>query len=475
MTRNLIGLIVGGVLILGIFTACEERAQLSKPPAVTWDAFLDTLQVRTIKFFLDTTDPSTGLTPDRWPKPGAPSSIAAVGFALTAYGIAVEREVITREEAAQRTLNTLRFFWQLPQGDQPDKIAGYKGFFYHFLKIPEGTREWRCELSSIDTALLLAGVLFAQSYFDGDDQAERDIRRLADSLYFRADWNWFMADTNGVKTSWHPERGFGRHIWDGYDEAMILYILALGSPTHPAPQSVWQTWTKPYVWAKYYDEEFVSFGPLFGHQYSHCWIDFRVIQDAYMREKDLDYFENSRRATYSHQAYARENPRAYRDYSENIWGFTACDGPKDTAFVVDGRERTFWSYRARGVSFDWIEDDGTIAPTAAGGSIAFAPEICIPALKTMRAKYGTRLFKEYGFLDSFNPSFITPQTPNGWFDDDYLGIDQGPIVIMIENLRNGFVWKVMKKNPYIVTGLRRAGFSGGWLGETFQAKSFVIK
>jgi hypothetical protein len=246
---------------------------------------------------------------------------------------------------------------------------------------------------------------------------------------------------------------------------MILYILALGSPTYSVPESVWQTWTKPYVWAKYYDQEFVSFGPLFGHQYSHCWIDFRVIQDAYMQEKDLDYFENSRRATYTQQAYARENPLRYRDYSENIWGFTACDGPKDTTFIVDGHKRQFGSYRARGVSFDWIEDDGTIAPTAAGGSVAFAPEICIPALKAMHAKYDTMLWKKYGFLDSFNPNYITSKTPNGWFDHDYLGIDQGPIVIMIENLRNGFVWNVMKKNPYIVKGLQRAGFSGGWLGE----------
>ncbi|NUM76176.1 Tat pathway signal protein, partial [candidate division KSB1 bacterium] len=251
------------------------------PAAVSWDPFLDTLQVRTLNFFLETTDPATGLTPDRWPRP-APSSIAAVGFGLTAYGIAVERNVITRAEAAQRTLNTLRFFWQLPQSEHPE-ASGYKGFFYHFLKMPSGAREWKCELSSIDTALLLAGVLFAQSYFDRDDQAEHEIRSLADSLYFRADWNWFMADTNGVKTSWHPERGFGRHIWDGYDEAMILYVLGLGSPTHPLPASVWQTWTKPYVWAKYYGLEFVSFGPLFGHQYSHCWIDFRGIQDDYMR------------------------------------------------------------------------------------------------------------------------------------------------------------------------------------------------
>ncbi len=454
--------------LMATLWACQEKPKqtlsvaMPAPAALSWDPFLDTLQVRTLKFFLETTDPATGLTPDRWPRP-APSSIAAVGFGLTAYGIAVERNVITRVEAVQRTLNTLRFFWQLPQHERPDSVSGYKGFYYHFLKIPSGEREWKCELSSIDTALLLAGVLFAQSYFDGDNYAEQEIRRLADSLYFRADWNWFMADTNGVKTSWHPERGFGRHIWDGYDEAMILYILALGSPTHPLPESVWQTWTKPYVWAKYYGLEFVSFGPLFGHQYSHCWIDFRGIHDDYMRAKGIDYFENSRRATYSQQAYAKENPYGYRDYAENIWGWTACDGPKDTAFVVDGRERKFWSYRARGVSFDWIEDDGTIAPTAAGGSIAFAPEICIPALKALAAKYDTLLWKKYGFLDSFNPTYLTPKTPNGWFDDDYLGIDQGPIVIMIENLRNDFVWNVMKKNKHIVKGLQRAGFTGGWL------------
>ncbi|MGH7598989.1 MAG: glucoamylase family protein [bacterium] len=455
------------VMLLAAWSiGCKEKTRQTATATATatfsWDPFLDTLQVRTLKFFLETTDQATGLTPDRWPS-SSPSSIAAVGFALTAYSIAAERQVITRTEAAQRTLNTLRFFWQLPQGDQPQNVGGYKGFFYHFLKIPSGAREWNCELSTIDTALLLAGVLFCQSYFDQASDDESLIRSLADSLYWRADWNWFMANTNGLKTSWHPERGFGPHIWDGYDEAIILYILGLGSPTHPLPESVWQVWTKPYVWAKYYGLEFVSFGPLFGHQYSHCWIDFRGIQDDYMREKGVDYFENSRRATYTQQAYAKENPNRYRDYAENIWGFTACDGPKDTTFVVDGRKRQFWSYRARGVSFDWIEDDGTLAPTAAGGSVAFAPEICIPALKAMRAKYDTLLWKEYGFLDSFNPSYITPKTPNGWFDHDYLGIDQGPIVIMIENLRNDFVWKVMKKNKYIVKGLQRAGFTGGWL------------
>lgn len=467
MKRNRLSFLCATVLtMIAIANGCGEKP--NRPHAVAarivWDPFLDSLQVRTLNFFLETTDRNTGLTPDRWPTP-SPSSIAAVGFALTSYAIAVERELITRAEASQRTLNTLRFFWQLPQHERPQNVGGYKGFFYHFLKIPSGARAWNCELSTIDTALLMAGVLFAQSYFDADDTNENEIRRLADSLYFRIDWKWAMADTNGIKTSWHPEKGFGKYIWDGYDEAMILYILALGSPTHTVPASVWQAWTAPYLWATYYNQEFISFGPLFGHQYSQGWIDFRVIQDAYMQVKDLDYFENSRRATYTQQAYARENPSQYRDYAENIWGFTACDGPKDTTFVIEGKQRQFWSYRARGVSFDWVEDDGTLAPTAPGGSLAFAPEICIPALKAMYAKYGTRLWKQYGFLDSFNPTYITPRTPDGWFDQDYLGIDQGPIVIMIENLRNGFVWNVMKRNPYIVQGLQRAGFTGGWLAE----------
>jgi len=465
MNRNL-RVLVADVFVAIQISGCAEPQQR---PSAFWDPFLDSLQVLTLKFFLETTDVNTGLTPDRWPTP-SPSSIAAVGFGLTCYPIAVERNIMKRDAAAQRALNTLQFFWQLPQNDQPKNVAGHKGFFYHFLKIPEGTREWRCELSTIDTALLMAGVLFAQSYFDGADNIEAQIRAMADSLYLRVDWKWFMADANGLKTSWHPERGFGPHIWDGYDEAMILYILALGSPTFPLSESVWQVWTDPYVWAEYYGVEFVSFGPLFGHQYSHCWIDFRGIQDAYMKTKGIDYFENSRRATYTQQAYAKENPNQMRDYSENIWGFTACDGPKDTSFVVDDKKRTFWSYRARGVSFDWIEDDGTLAPTAAAGSLAFAPEICIPALKAMHAKYGEALWQQYGFLDSFNPSYTTSKTPNGWFDHDYLGIDQGPIAIMIENLRSDFVWSVMKKNPYIVAGLQRAGFEGGWLSSDTNAR-----
>ncbi len=448
------------LLLLIVPTFATARGKQTR-----WDPFLDTLQARTLSFFLQTTDTSSGLAPDRWPS-RSPSSIAAVGFALTSYPIAAERGLITRAGAARRTLATLRFLLNAPQGDSPKGVIGYRGLFYHFVSIPDGSRAWNCELSTIDTALLMAGVLFGQSYFDGKDPTEQAIRRTADSLYRRVDWAWTASGRPGIMLGWTPEQGVDRNTWHGYNEAMIMYILALGSPTHPVDPAVWKYWTSTYVWAKYYDREFVSFGPLFGHQFSHCWIDYRGIADSYMRGKGIDYFENSRRATYSQQAYGKENPARFAGYSDSIWGITPCDGPGDTMFTVDGVERRFIGYAGRGVSSDWSLDDGTIAPTGAGGSLPFAPEICIPALKAMRGEHGSRLWTKYGFVDAFNPTFVTPTTgPDGWYDHDYLGIDQGPIAIMIENLRNGFVWKVMKKNPYIVRGLKRAGFTGGWLGK----------
>jgi hypothetical protein len=451
-------------LVLGALLLCQLGEPLAASPPRNlggWDPFLDTVQTRTLRYFLATTDARTGLAPDRWPT-GSPSSIAAVGFALTCAPIAAERKLITRQEAAKRVLNTLKFLFSARQGDGGDGMSGYRGFYYHFLAIPEGTRAWKCELSTIDTALLMAGILFCQSYFDRKQTSEREIRRLADSLYRRVDWTWSAEDQPGIMLGWMPKKGMDNQSWHGYNEAMILYILALGSPTHSVKPETWDFWTSTYVWGKYYGKEFVSFGPLFGHQYSHCWIDFRGIRDKYLRERGIDYFENSRRATLSHRDYAIENPLRYAGYGENIWGITPCDGPADTTFEIGGHSRRFISYAGRGVSFDWSLDDGTIAPTGVGGSVAFAPEICIPALKAMRNI--PRLWTAYGYLDAFNPTFVTERTgAEGWVDHDYLGIDQGPIVIMIENLRNGFVWDVMKKNPYLVEGLKRAGFTGGWL------------
>lgn len=427
-------------------------------------AFLDSLERDTFRYFWETGNPRNGLVPDRAPTPSF-CSIAAVGFGLTAYLIGVERGYITRRQAADRTASTLRFFANAPQGNGPTGVAGYKGFFYHFLDMNTGERFKQVELSTIDTALLLGGVLSAQTYFDRSDALETEIRQLADQIYRRADWTFFQTRWPFVSMGWHPETGPIKADWKGYNEAMLLYVLALGSPTHPVEPAVWPAWTKTYPFAKFYGYEHVNFDPLFGHQYSHCWVDFRGIRDAYMRGRGFDYAENSRRATYANRAYCMANPGHWQDYGPTIWGLTACDGPKDT--TVNGRQ--FFSYRARGAASTQIVDDGTIAPTAAGGSLAFAPEICLPALRAMKAKYGATLYGPYGFRDAFNPTyryasaFANGSTSQGWFDVDYLGIDQGPILLMAENLRTGFVWKLMQKNPYIRQGLRNAGFAGNGL------------
>ncbi len=433
-------------------------------------AFLDTLEQRTFNWFWERSDPRTGLTPDRWPTKSF-SSIAAVGFALTAYPVGVERGYVSRTAAADRVLSTLRFMYNAPQGPQATAVTGYKGFFYHFLDMQTGYRFEQVELSTIDTSLLLGGVLFCQSYFTSADPTESAIRAYADSIYLRIDWPWAVHNAPVVSMGWHPESGFINSDWRGYDEGMILYVLALGSPTHPIDPAGWTGWTSTYKWADFYGQTHVNFRSLFAHQYSQIWIDFRGIQDAYMRGKGIDYFENSRRATVSQRLYAIDNPGQWRDYGANIWGLTAGDGPFDTTLVINGRSRLFFTYRDRGAAAGDIMDDGTIGPTATGGSVPFAPEITIPALIAMREKYGDDLFSTYGFLDDFNPTLSGDIKPHygkvvpgvGWFDTDYLGIDQGPIIAMIENYRSDLIWKTMRKNPYIVNGLKKAGFTGGWL------------
>ncbi|GAB4027111.1 glucoamylase family protein [Spirosoma gilvum] len=428
------------------------------------NAFLDSLEHDTFRYFWNTTNPENGLVPDRAPTRSF-ASIAAVGFGLTSYLVGVERGYITRAQAAERTLNTLRFFATAPQSDKTTGVTGYKGFFYHFLDMKTGERFKQVELSTIDTALLLGGILSCQTYFDKNTPVETEIRQLAEQIYGRVDWTWLQNHKPYVSMGWHPEKGFISADWKGYNEAMLLYVLALGSPTYPVGEEVWTAWTKTYPWANFQGQQHVNFDPLFGHQYSHIWIDFRGIRDSYMKSKGIDYAENSRRATYANRAYCIENPGKWKDYSATIWGLTACDGPKDT--TVAGRN--FFSYRARGAASTQIVDDGTLAPTAVGGSIAFAPEICLPALRTMKAKYSGKLYGEYGFRDAFNPTYHYPSayaygsTNSGWFDVDYLGIDQGPILLMAENARTGFVWNLMKHNPHIRKGLERAGFTGGWL------------
>ena len=424
---------------------------------------LDELQRRTFLYFWEQADSGNWQIPDRYPTRRF-SSIAATGFGLTAYLVGVERGYITRQMAAERVHNTLQVLINLPQGPDESGISGHKGLFYHFLTYENAHRYQQVELSTIDTGLLMAGILSTQSYFDGDGATEQRIRQWADTLYRRVEWDWAMKDNGFMSMGWKPESGFLSAQWDGYNEAMILLVLALGSPTHAIPAESWDHWTSTYEWTTFQGYEHLNFSPLFGPQYSHMYIDFRGINDAYMREKGIDYAENSRRATYPNRAYCIENPLGFPHYAENVWGLTACDGPNDTLAILRRREIVFHSYWARGASALHVRDDGTLAPTAAGGSVPFAPEICIPALKQMWDQYHDELVDEYGFKDAFNPAYTFGNVgEKGWFDIDYLGIDQGPILIQIENHRSALVWDLMKKNPYIRAGLEKAGFTGGWL------------
>jgi len=321
----------------------------------------------------------------------------------------------------------------------------------------------------------MGGVLFCQSYFGAQCAEEDSIRAIADSLYLRVDWRWAQTRPPTITLGWKPESGFLPYDWRGYNEAMLLHVLALGSPTHAAVGEVWPAWVEGYRWGEFYGQEYLGFGPLFGHQYSHLWIDLRGIQDAYMMERGIDYFENSRRAVYAQHAYAIANPNGWTGYGERLWGLTACDGPVDRRLEIDGRDRQFRTYWARGASFTEVADDGKICPSAAVASIVFAPEIVLPTLLSIREEYGEMIFSTYGFLDALNPTLkvempvqhgrIDPE--RGWFDTDYLGIDQGPILEMVENYRSGLIWRTMRRNPHLVRGLQAAGFSGGWL-DTIQ-------
>jgi hypothetical protein len=464
---------------LGSSAAAGPRSGVAPGPgpAASDEALLDDVERRGFHFFWDLADPRTLLIPDRAPTPSF-SSIAAVGFGLTAYCIGAERGYVTRAQAAARTLATLRSLWAMKQGPEPRGVSGYHGFFYHFLDMRTGERYREIELSTIDTSLLMAGVLFAQSYFDRAGADERAIRTTAEKLYERVDWPWEQPRTPAISMGWTPEEGYHTYDWRGYNEAMIVIVLALGSAAHPVAAGAWDEYTRTDRWGSFYGQEHVLFAPLFGHQYSHVWIDFRGIRDRVMRARGIDYFESSRRATLAQHAYAVDNPGGYRDYGDHVWGLSACDGPMDATVTIDGRARTFRGYSARGATAGDVRDDGTITPTAAASSIAFAPELAIPAIREMSSRYGASLYATFGFLDAFNPTLRTGagvvqgrvDPAQGWFDTDYLGIDEGPIVAMIENYRSGLVWRVMRRNPHLVRGLRRAGFSGGWLAAAKSAR-----
>jgi hypothetical protein len=419
---------------------------------------LDELQRDALSYFVHEFNPANGLVADKT-LAGWPASIAATGLALPAYLVGVERGWMDRQEALSRSLATMRFFMNSPQGQERDD-TGYKGFYYHYLDMSTGQRAFMCELSTVDTAYLVAGMLAVSVYFDRDTPEEEEVRGLADEIYRRIDWDWARNRGSTLTHGWKPRKGFLRYRWGGYDESLLLYILALGSPTHSIHRDSFLAVTHNYVWKKVYGFECIYAGPLFIHQYPHLFIDFRQIRDEYMREKGLDYFENSRIATLIHRQYAIRNPKEFSGYDEFNWGITASDGPGPTTMKINGIERVFYDYIARGVPFG--PDDGTLAPWAVVASLPFAPEIVLTSI----GKFNELKLKEdvYGYKASFNPTFPdTSRNEYGWVSPYQFGINQGPIVLMIENYRTGFLWNLMKNCSYIVEGLRKAGFRGGWL------------
>lgn len=423
------------------------------------------LQCHSFGYFLNEVNPRNGLVKDKtandWP-----ASIAAVGMALTAYPVGVERGFVSRHDAVQRTLTTLRFLTDSEQGESPT-ATGHRGFYYHFLDLETGTRAWNSELSSIDTALLIAGVLAAVQYFGGDGDDEADIRRLGVALYERVDWAWMLDGEDTLCHGWTPENGFLDYRWRGYDEALILYLLALGSPTHAIGDDCYGAWCRTYDWKTIYGVEMLYAGPLFIHQMSHVWCDFRGIRDAPMRDHDSDYFENSRRATLMQQQYAIRNPLGFSHVGELCWGITASDGPGEHTREVNGVERRFFDYVARGAPFG--PDDGTLAPWAVAASLPFAPDVVgrsICHLMDLQIKVPS----PYGFKASFNQEFPDETECDhydgvGWVSKYHFGINEGPTVLMIENHRSGLIWSLMRQCQPLVRGLRAAGFEGGWLDE----------
>ncbi len=418
------------------------------------------IQKSTFGYFLEEANPANGMVPDSTRDHSA-ASLAAIAFALTAYPIGVERGYLTRAEAIKRTLTTLRFFQGSEQSTSPN-ATGYQGFYYHFLDMKSGSRALGSELSTIDSAFLFAGILTAARYFDYDAASEREIRALAAALYARANWQWAQNGKLKVSHGWKPEEGFLEFVWEGYSEALILYILGLGAPDFPLTTANYKAWTESYEWTTLCDLEFLYAGPLFIHQLSHVWVDFRGIQDDYMRAKGITYFENSRRATYIQQEYAVRNPNKFAGYGKYCWGITASDGPGPATHKINGVTRKFFDYVARSIPNG--PDDGTLAPWAMLASLPFAPELVLPSIKHFDDTY-PEMTSKYGFKCSYNPTFSksAQKGKKGWISQGYYGLDQGPIVMMIENYQSGFLWRLMRNCPEIERGLRRAGFSNGWL------------
>jgi len=421
---------------------------------ITKENFLDSLQYKSFRYFVNEINEQNGLVRDRSTKE-SPASMAATGYAIPVWALAAEKNWISLDKARDLTLNLFNFLLNSEQSEKPD-ATGYKGLYYHFVDMQTGKRMWNCELSTIDTGLLLAGIRFAVQYYSSDNCKDVMIRKIGDSLTHRIDWNFVVVSgreklNNTIAMSWDPENGISKDCWHGYNEALIMYILAAGT-NYANYKEGYAEWLSTYKLGEPYTGlKHVLFPPLFGHQYSHMFVDFRGLYDDYMKDINIDYFENSRRAAYTQQKYCMENPYGWAGYDSLTWGITACDGPGELYNTDDKKFLWYAGRGSAGKDYNYF-DDGTIAPTAAGGSIPFAPEISIPTLYNMYEKYGKKgLWGKYGFVDAFNPTV-------NWFASDYLGIDQAPIVLMIENYKTGFVWKYCMKDPVIIEGLKRLGF-----------------
>jgi hypothetical protein len=415
-------------------------------------AFLDYVGQHAFKYFWSTQNATTGLVPDRASNL-ALSSIAATGFGLSCINTAIERGWISRADGRARVLTTLRTLASLPQGSAPSGVAGYRGWFYHFLDSATGLRMGTSELSTVDTAWLMLGVLDCGLFFDDPtDPSEASIRQFAQSLLNGLDWTFVLRPDNKITMSWDPVAGFNANGWSGFNEAMALYLLGLGASSNPLPEASWVAWTSSYQWRGFFGQSYVwtTTGSLFTDQYSHCFVDFRGITDAYLRSSGggIDYFENSRRATYAQQAYALTQP--FPNYGSTEFGITACDGPNANVGGV-----SYAGYAGRGAppGPPVTLDDGTLAPSAVLGSLPFAPEICIPAVHHLYDSYLAKIWSDYGFCDAFNI------TAGNWFDPDVVGIDAGPSILMIDNYLSGALLARMLGSPVIQLGLQRAGFT----------------
>ena len=403
--------------------SCSVSAQ---EPAASHDVLLNEIQEKAFRYFEEQHNPHNGLVRDSAPnRPGvtgnAPASIAAVGFALTVYPVAVERGWMSRASAQELTVRTLEFFL--------NNAPQQKGFFYHFLNFETGESVSHSELSPIDTALFLAGALFAAEYYD-----DAKIRDLVQQIYARVDFPWMLNKGKTFALAWSPETGFSRARWDHFDESLLLYVLAIGSPAHPIPAENWHSVLKPV--GSYRDFRMIQMPPLFTHQYPHIWLNLMGQNDG-----DADYFENSVNASRANRAFCIDQASKYAGYGPNLWGLSASDGPA--------------GYRAYGAPPGWtVFHDGTIAPTACGSSIVFTPKESIACLENIRENYSDSMWGPYGFSDAMNVG-------KGWFSDKVLAIDQGPLLLMIENYRTGLMWKFIGASAPVQKALEKIGFRKG--------------